>query len=252
MLNQFFKGINYFFKGLSFIFKPGIFPFVLLPLLINILLLTGLIYYSWQHFGLVVTYFETHWLLNQSSWLHWLIWPLSILLITLFGFFSFIVMANVLAEPFNSKLAEVVEQRLTGKTLPAWSWTQVIWSLWPKLLDFIRRMFYYLSRLVGIVILSLIPPVTLIAPLLWFSFGAWMLALEYTNYPMDNHHLTFRKMRQLLAHQRLMALGFGSAALLMMMIPLVNLLVMPVAVAGATCFWVGELNRFSPPLLLEE
>jgi len=134
MLNQFFKGINYFFKGLSFIFKPGIFPFVLLPLLINILLLTGLIYYSWQHFGLVVTYLETHWLLNQSSWLHWLIWPLSILLIALFGFFSFIVMANVLAEPFNSKLAEVVEQRLTGKILPAWSWTQVIWSLWPKLL----------------------------------------------------------------------------------------------------------------------
>ena len=52
--------------------------------------------------------------------------------------------------------------------------------------------------------------------------------------------------KEILAHlreKRLLALGFGAATLLMTLIPFVNFLVMPAAVAGATAMWVHEWRR---------
>ncbi|MEZ5582290.1 MAG: hypothetical protein R3F37_05475 [Candidatus Competibacteraceae bacterium] len=43
-----------------------------------------------------------------------------------------------------------------------------------------------------LLVLFVIPGVNVIAPLLWLVFGAWMLALQYADYPMGNHGLRFR------------------------------------------------------------
>src|SRR5690606_29105529 len=42
----------------------------------------------------------------------------------------------------------------------------------------------------------------LLASVLWASFGAWAVALEYRDYPVGNHGHRFRDQRRLLARQR--------------------------------------------------
>jgi CysZ protein len=59
---------------------------------------------------------------------------------------------------------------------------------------------------------------------------------------MGNHGLKFREMRRRLGQQRGLSLGFGASATLLSMIPLVNFILMPSAVAGATAMWVRELK----------
>jgi CysZ protein len=59
---------------------------------------------------------------------------------------------------------------------------------------------------------------------------------------MGNHDLTFSKQKQLLAGRKGLALGFGGSVMVMTSIPLINFIVMPVAVAGATLLYVEQLE----------
>ena len=106
----------------------------------------------------------------------------------------------------------------------------------------LRKLLYFLLRALPLGLLFLIPGVNIAAPFLWALFSAWMLAIEYVDYPMANHLLHFSEQRRRLRKRRLLSLGFGGSSLLMTMIPLVNFLAMPVSVAGATAMWVHELK----------
>jgi len=75
-----------------------------------------------------------------------------------------------------------------------------------------------------------------------FLYTAWMLTLEYSDYPMGNHGLGFREMRARLHRKRALGLGFGAATAGLIMVPMVNFILMPSAVAGATAMWVDELS----------
>lgn len=88
-----------------------------------------------------------------------------------------------------------------------------------------------------LLILFLIPVAQLAAPLLWLMFGAWFLALEYLDYPMGNHGLDFKQQLTQLRSMRLTTLGFGAALVVLMLIPGLNLVAMPAAVAGSTILW---------------
>jgi len=61
------------------------------------------------------------------------------------------------------------------------------------------------------------------------------------DYPMDNHRVPFREMRKILRTHSVKSLGFGGSVMLFMLIPGVNLVVMPASVVAATVLW-HELN----------
>ncbi len=82
--------------------------------------------------------------------------------------------------------------------------------------------------------------VNLVAAVLWFLFNSWMMALQYVDYPADNHKVSFPALRKLLGDTRLSALGFGLPVALAAMVPVLNLFVVPAAVCGATAYWVRE------------
>lgn len=69
-----------------------------------------------------------------------------------------------------------------------------------------------------------------------------MLTVQYMDYPMDNNHISFLQLRQALQQKKLLSLSFGISTLLFIYIPIINLFVMPAAVAGATAMWVDEYH----------
>ena len=66
----------------------------------------------------------------------------------------------------------------------------------------------------------------------------WVLL--YIDYPADNNKMSWQDMLAWLRQKRWQSLGFGGITYLALMIPVVNVLMMPAAVAGATLFWVRE------------
>jgi CysZ protein len=221
--------------------------FVLIPLAVNVIVFSLLIWLGIDQFeGLL------DWLLPQTSWLaylRWLLWPLFAITVLLVVFFTFTVLANLVAAPFNGLLAEKVEKHLSD-TEPAGDtdWMALIADIGPSIASELRKLGYFLVRAVPLLILFVIPGVNLAAPALWFLFNAWYMSLEYGDFPMGNHSLKFPDQLGRMRQIRFTALGFGSMLTLLMMVPVLNFVAMPAAVAGATALWVGELRgRQGPP-----
>ena len=240
MKNNPLAGFRHSLSGLSLIFQPRLRRFVIVPVLINIMVFSLLI---WGGSELFADLMER--LLPADSWLsylEWLLWPLFALTAVLVVFYTFTVIANLIAAPFNGLLAEKVEMILNGKEIDqASDWKQLLKDFLPSLYSEIKKLLYFVLRAVPLLILFLIPGVNIAAPFLWLAFNAWYLALEYTDYPMGNHGILFREQHTRLKRMRLNALGFGAGLLLLMAIPGVNFLAMPAGVAGATALWTKEL-----------
>jgi CysZ protein len=236
------SGAGYLVEGIRLIARPRLRQFVLIPLLINILVFFTAIWYGLRKFELFLLWIESK-IPSWLQWLDWILWPLFILALLILVFNSFTLVANLIAAPFNSLLAEKVELHLTGRPLSeGGGWKKALIELAPTLLDEVKKLLFAVFSAVPLLILFLIPGINLAAPLLWFLYTAWILALEYSDYPMGNHGLKFREMRAHLRQQRRLSLGFGAATASLSMIPVANFIVMPSAVAGATAMWVQELS----------
>lgn len=232
-------GFKYALKGFGLILKPGVRVFVLIPLLINTLLFAAVLYYGASTMNEFVDSYLTGWL----EWLRWILWPLFILVALTVVFFCFSILANLIAAPFNGFLAEACEVYLTGtpiteegtiKQLPA----EIIKAIKSES----RKFVYFLVRAIPLLLLFLIPLVQIGAPFLWILFGAWMLALEYADFPMGNHGILFPEQRETMKQKRPLAFGFGLGVMVLTLLPVINFIAIPVAVCGATRLWVERLR----------
>ena len=107
----------------------------------------------------------------------------------------------------------------------------------------LTKLPYYIPLALVVLVISFIPLINTVAPLLWFLLGSWMMAIQYCDYPMDNHHASFAATKQRITLTGLTSCGFGAGVMLTTMIPLVNLMIMPAAVCGATAYWVKEIRE---------
>ncbi|WP_137888721.1 sulfate transporter CysZ [Pseudomonas sp. 2FE] len=234
------SGPQYLREGLKLVLSPGLRLFVLLPLAINLILFVGLIGFAVQQFNGWITAFMPD-LPDWLSFLSYLLWPLFFVLVLLMVFFTFTLLANIIAAPFNGFLAEKVEVVLRGEdNFPAFRWSELV-AMVPRTFGReLRKLGYFLPRAIALLILSFIPVLNLLAAPLWLLFGVWMMCVQYIDYPADNHKLGWNEMLAWLREKRWQSLGFGGSVYLALLIPGVNILMMPAAVAGATLFWVRE------------
>ncbi len=108
------RGGGYLFRGFGMLMVPGLRQFVLVPMLINILLFALAIYLLVTQFSLWMEQLLA-WVPAWLSFIDWLIWPIFAILVLASVYFSFGLVANFIAAPFNGFLAERVEQRLRGE-----------------------------------------------------------------------------------------------------------------------------------------
>lgn len=242
-MNDLFKGFGYLREGLGLMRRPGLRRYVAVPLLVSVVLFSAAIL-AGIHWLEILLAWLLGWLPSWLDWLQYLLWPLFALTGVLLVFYTFSLLTNLVAAPFNGLLAEAVERHLDGQSMEdAGGWKALLADIVPSLLSELRKLLYMVLRAIPLGLLFLIPPVNLAAPFLWALFSAWMLVIEYMDYPMGNHRLRFPDQRKRLRGRRLLSLGFGGASLLMTMIPVVNFLAMPASVAGATAMWVREFKQ---------
>jgi len=237
-MKDLFTGAGYMLEGFSLLRKPGLRRFVLMPLLINILLFGGLIgwAYGW------VDGSSRAMLSGLPEWLHWLryvVVPVFVLTSLVVIFYGFSILANLIAAPFNGLLAEAVECHLTGKSLQG-DWRQLLRDILPSILSELRKLLYFALRALPLLLLLLVPLVNVAASVLWILFSAWMMTVQYMDYPMANHQLFFKDQRARLRKRPLLAWSFGGLVMLCTLVPVINFIIMPAAVAGATAIWVRE------------
>ena len=238
------NGPGYFLRGLQLLLEPKLRLFVIVPVLVNSTLFAALIVFAVT----VLNQWVDTLIGDLPGWLSWLSFLEGILwavVYTVLGFivlYSFSTVANIIAAPFNALLAEKTEELLTGQAVDAKETFAGAIKDFPRAIaKELAKILYYINRALLVLIISFIFAPA--GPILWFMLGAWMMALEYCDYPMDNHKHSLKDVKKRISRARGSSFTFGATIMGAHMVPVLNLVAMPAAVCGATVYWVEELKH---------
>jgi CysZ protein len=234
------RGAGYLTRGARMLNHPSLRAFVIIPLVINILIFGSLVGVGFSYISGLMDSMLTR-IPEWLSFIQWILWPLIVLTVGLITGYLFTSVALVIASPFNALLAEKAEELITGRPVNS------LEGLGPALLAVPRgvlrelvKLMYYTPMAIFVLLLSFIPGVGAVA---WLLLGAWMMSIQFVDYPMDNHQMSFAQVKAAVRSRRLSSMGFGGVVALCTGIPLVNFFVVPAAVVGATLLWCEELDQ---------
>ncbi|NQX87919.1 MAG: sulfate transporter CysZ [Halioglobus sp.] len=240
MRGNFVRGAGYLVRGAEMLSHPALRKFVIIPLAINILIFAALLGIGFAYINALVDSLLSR-IPEWLGFIEWILWLLILLTVGLIYGYCFTAVTLLIASPFNALLAEKAEELITGEQVSGPEGLGVALLMVPKsLLRELKKLLYYLPIALVVLLLSLIPGVGAIA---WLLLGAWMMSIQFVDYPMDNHHLDFSRVKQAIRSRRLSSLGFGGFVALCTSVPLLNFFVVPAAVVGATLLWCEELSQ---------
>lgn len=225
---------------------PSLFKYVAIPFVINVLVFSGTIYWGFDLFSALVGDYVT----AQDAW-YWQIVAgvvkiIAGLVTAVIVFFTFTVVGNLIAAPFNDLLSERTEQLITGVTVDeGFSIRKLVADLWRVMGDEIRKMAIFVALMLFLLLFNMVPaigpPVYAVCSVMLTVF---FLVVEYTGYVFSRKGMGFKEQRQFIRANRMSTLGFGLAVMCTLMIPLVQFLTIPLAVVAATrvCCEYGQLT----------
>ena len=240
MQGNFARGAGYLTRGAALLKHPSLRAFVIVPLLLNILIFGSLLAVSFSYISDLMDAMLAS-IPGWLSFIKWILWPLIVITVSLISGYFFTSVALIIASPFNALLAEKAEELITGKPVDSLEGFGAALASVPRsVVRELVKLLYYIPMALLALLLSFIPGV---GALIWLLLGAWMMSIQFVDYPMDNHQLSFAEVKQAVRSRRLSSLGFGGLVALCTGIPLVNFFVVPAAVVGATLLWCEELNQ---------
>lgn len=149
------------------------------------------------------------------------------ILALLLGYFIYLPVARVLLAPFSEALSR--KAHLISTSGEGWrsdrGWARAM-AEGVKLV-----VFQLVITLIALALGFLFPPIG--APL-GILVAVFLSGLDFLDVPLSARGLPLRKKLGLIGRHKSLALGFGAASYLMLLIPGINLLSLPVGVIGAT------------------
>ena len=237
-IGRLLQGIGLPFRAAAFLFaRPRLWHLVIFPLAVNTLLFAGLLFWGFVDFAQWVD----GWIAGHSAW-YWA--PIVFILKTLFWivallvvYFVFTPIALVIAAPFNDRLAEHVE-RACGFALPEDNrsivriiTSEIVFVLVGECVRMAVCIAVFLLFLPLLIVPVFGPPAYAVASFYW---GCRCGALEFISYASDRRHVGFGGKWSLLRENYMLTLGFGLITIALLMIPFLNVLMVPLSAVGGT------------------
>lgn len=228
-------------EGFRMLWQPGLRRFVLLPVVGNIVLFA-------LAAGLALWGLEAvldAWLPEQVGWLRWLLFPLLVVALLVGSLFAFTVLGNLLLGPFLGLLAAEVNRRLGGA--PPLAGDGLLRDLLRDSGMELRRLGYILLCSAGVLLLGFVPVLNLLVAPLGLLLTAWLLSMEHAAHPLGLRRMQLAEQLRFLRLNRVAALGFGFASMGALLVPGLNLVLLPAAVCGMTLFVHERLAHPATP-----
>lgn len=236
-VSGFAGGFRYPMVAALFIVRhPSLWPWCILPVLINTIVLIGLWiwtgHYSDQLLAAHVPAGDAWYLVILQMGAK----VLAFIARAIITLVCFVVVGTLAAVPFNDLLSEQTDKLAGGWEDPRpFSPRRVAWELLVTGAQEGKRMTVYLLLIVPLFAMSFIP---VLAP---FSFAlklivtALFFTSDYISYPMERRGALLWRYKFLVARRYLFpSLGFGLAVTGIAIIPVINFMFFPLAVVGGT------------------
>jgi len=226
---------GFLLRGIKLLTNPKLRLFILIPILINIVLYSVALALGYYYIDTLIARFIP----DSLQWLSWILWPLFFISFFVAGFFTFTVVANLIASPFYGILSAKTLAVISGKAQIV---EQPVLSV---IAAELKRVVYIMTRMLPLFVLFFIPVINIIASFALSLFGAWCVAMEFMAYPLENEGLLFADQKRLLKSVWPGALSFGAVTMIGLTVPMLNIIIGPAAVIGSTMY-VHELREKQP------
>lgn len=240
----FAEGIGYCFKGLGWVARhPRWWLFGLIPALIAFVLYAVALVWLAVHAGEIAAWatpFADGWEWRDAF--RFLVGVVVFVAGLGLAVLTFTSVTLAIGEPFYEKLSEKVEEDLGG--LPDEP-DQPFWrSLVRSVRDSAVTMGYVLLLSLPLFVLGFVPVIgQTVVPVLSAIVSGFFLTVELTALAMERRGLERRERFSLLRANMAPSLGFGVPVFLAFLVPLVSVIAMPAAVAGAVMLVRLRLTR---------
>ncbi|MDX8391704.1 MAG: EI24 domain-containing protein [Mariprofundaceae bacterium] len=227
------EGFLSLFLGMRRLFFEASLRAVLWRIVLLLLVLMSFVGFGTYSFA---EYLAGLWMPTGDAW-YWqalasVAWFLAVLLALFTGVISFTLLAAIAAAPWLDMLAERSEILQTGTSICE-SDRGLIRVVMQSLVNVIRPLGGLL--LMGLLALAVVwmPLIGQVAAMLiWGYAGIRFLNYELIDVPASRRGWDFARRKGELTGKRFFWLGFGGLAMFLMLIPVVNLFVIPAAVVG--------------------
>jgi CysZ protein len=248
-VRDFITGIRYFGLGLQMLLRrPKLLLTGMLPAVLTTAILLGAMIALIVNLGDVsalVTPFADHW---ASGWRLATRVVAGVTLLSgsvLLGLVGFTALTSVVGDPFYEHIAERLEADLgatEGHVRQSWWKLQLL-----SVRDAIVLLGRSLLLTIALFVAGFLPVVgQTVVPVLVVLVAAWFMALEVVAVPFYRRGINLRGRTKMLRPRRMLAVGLGLPAALLCMIPLMAIVVMPVAVAGGVLVALDTLGALPP------
>lgn len=237
----FLKGFFIAFQGLPWVFgHPNQLALSLIPIALNLAIGIGVfalgVHYNQDLLTWIFTWPKPDpWWLLTLWWISYALVQLVLFAgLALISFLFVVVIGSIIAAPFHEMLSSAVEKAEGGSsTDSAVAQRNFLTDIAAALRDQTILLLIYLSGLLGLALLHLIPALGSIAAstlsLLWTW---WFFALEFSDGPLSRWGLNWSEKWRFIRGSTMASLGFGLGAWLMLFIPLT----LPFLVVSGTLF----------------
>lgn len=230
-------------------------PYVIMPLVINILLGIGL-YSLGIWWGRRVI---SDWTLRLTTWLEpaWLdttvelLAPViqGVLILVLFVILGFVLLqfGGILGSPFYGQLSEKIEILRAGRLeLPeSMGMTAILVDIWRAILFELKKLLLLVGIGLPLLLFNFLPGVgTLIATAGGIALASLLVCLDMFDAPLERRRLKFRQKLGIVFRGLPASGSFAVASFFLVSIPFMNLLAIPVCVSAGTLFFC---DRILPP-----
>lgn len=229
----FFRALAYPFRGLAHLLRrPRLWRFAVLPFAVNLIVYTALavlLYWAVRHV------LVGEWLSGWPSWAQWIVGVVAALSGLVLMAFTFTIVGNVIAGPLLDLLAERALEDLRGAPLPRGGpWLpEAAASVGRQMV----KLFVFGSVQLGLLLLLLVPVAGLLHPVLATLVTVAFLAMEYLDYPLGADRRPLGERLGYVFRHPATSFGFGTALLVIVLVPLVGYLALPCCVVGATLLY---------------
>ena len=234
-----YNGIKYFFQGLRLCIHKGMKRYMLVPIIINIFIIIIGCYasISWacNYTGELIAGSLPEWLF----WIKYLVFPIIFAAIILITLYLFTTITLIVGAPFYSLLSEKAESILINEPTPDVPISQTIRETPAMVGRELAKLIYRLPFIILNLFMLFIP---IIGQVVIIYTGSWCYALDFTSYGFENNHIQLKKTYPALKKYRKTCLSFGICVWASLLIPFLNLFMIPAAVCGGTALWVDILR----------
>ena len=247
LVAQVFRGFVYPIEALSFVSQHKLWKLTTVPIVVNVVLLAGLsiasAYFLWPELqkldAWLLGLFEGSLWQSIAAVLSWLVTFSSVVGLVVVNSLLLLLIGQAVASPFLDVLSERIEQIVLASQTEPMTVGRTLRSVMIALSDLVWSLLFLIAINLPIWTVGVVLPGigTSAAAVLSFSFNALLLSQEFVGLSMARRLVSYRRRWSVLWRNRWVAVGFGSATMVMLVVPGLNLLLLPVAAAGGTLLY---------------